>query len=57
MQEKSTMFWLYQVEEGWSVYDTGDGCTNRNLVHSTGRQEHYVLYAPYLPTESSVTRG
>lgn len=48
MQEKSTMFHGSSRSGGGlaPAYDTGDGCTNRNLVHSTGRQEHYVLYAP-----------
>lgn len=67
MQEKSTMFHGSSRSGGRlaPAYDTGDGCTNRNLVHSTGRQEHYVLYAPSYrrtPTlctpaiESTVTR-
>lgn len=48
MQEKSTMFHGSSGSGGRlaPAYDTGDGCTDRNLVHSTGRQEHYVLYAP-----------
>lgn len=48
MQEKSTMFHSSSGSGGRlaPAYDTGDGCTDRNLVHSTGRQEHYVLYAP-----------
>ena len=52
------------MEEGWPLLMTRE-MDVRNLVHSTGRQEHYVLYAPSYrrtPTlctpaiESTVTR-